>query len=89
MRQEYHITSLVVHAAPSAVAQITADIEALAGADIHAISDQAKFVVTLEGESQASILKNIEAINALNGVLSSSLVYHQVEPVEEKSEETP
>lgn len=89
MRQEYHVTSLVVHAAPSAVTQVTAGIEALTGADIHAISDQAKFVVTLEGESQASILKNIEAINALNGVLSSSLVYHQVEPIAEKSEETP
>ena len=89
MSQEYHVTSLVVHAAPNAVAQVQKDIEALEGADIHAVTDEGKFVVTLEGETQTSILSNVEAINALNGVLSSSLVYHQVEPIEEKSEETP
>ncbi|MCZ4335865.1 chaperone NapD [Shewanella colwelliana] len=89
MSQEYHVTSLVVHAAPTAVTQVQKDIEALTGTDIHAVTDEGKFVVTLEGETQASILNNVEAINALNGVLSSSLVYHQVEPIEEKSEETP
>ncbi|KIO36740.1 chaperone NapD [Shewanella sp. cp20] len=89
MTQEYHVTSLVVHAAPGKVEQITADIDALVGADIHAITDEGKFIITLEGATQGAILDNVEAINALSGVLSSSLVYHQVEPLEEKSEETP
>lgn len=89
MNQEYHVTSLVVHAAPNAVTQVRNEIDALIGADIHAVTDEGKFVVTLEGETQASILDNVEAINALSGVLSSSLVYHQVEPIEEESEETP
>ncbi|ASJ97758.1 MULTISPECIES: chaperone NapD [Shewanella] len=89
MTQEYHVTSLVVHASPSAVTQVTADINALAGADIHAVTDEGKLVITLEGATQGAILDNVEAINALSGVLSSSLVYHQVEPLEEKSEETP
>ncbi|MCG9713883.1 chaperone NapD [Shewanella insulae] len=89
MTQEYHVTSLVVHAAPGQVANVTEDINALAGADIHAVTDEGKFIITLEGATQGAILDNVEAINALSGVLSSSLVYHQVEPLEEKSEETP
>jgi nitrate reductase NapD len=44
-------------------------------------------VVTLEGSSQRAILDNIEAINALSGVLSASLIYHQVEPLAQESEE--
>ncbi|WP_299797614.1 chaperone NapD [uncultured Shewanella sp.] len=83
MSQEYHVTSLVVHAAPKAISQIETKIRALNGADIHAVTDEGKFVITLEGVTQASILDNVEAINALEGVLNSSLIYHQVEPTQE------
>ncbi len=83
MSQEYHITSLVVHAAPKAVSQVETNIRALTGADIHAVTDEGKLVVTLEGEKQATILDNVEAINALEGVLNTSLIYHQVDPIEE------
>ncbi|QLE84194.1 MULTISPECIES: chaperone NapD [Shewanella] len=89
MSQEYHVTSLVVHAAPKALVEVKHNIDVLPGTEIHAVTDEGKLVVTLEGETQASILDNVEAINALTGVLSSSLVYHQVEPLKEKSEETP
>ncbi|RTR40249.1 sorbose reductase [Shewanella canadensis] len=83
MSQEYHITSLVVHAVPKSVSQVETNIRALAGADIHAVTDEGKFVVTLEGETQGAILDNVEAINALEGVLNTSLIYHQVDPTEE------
>ncbi len=83
MSQEYHVTSLVVHAAPKAVSKVETNIRALTGADIHAVTDEGKFVVTLEGETQAAILDNVEAINALEGVLNASLIYHQVDPTQE------
>ncbi len=88
MSQEYHVTSLVVHASPNLVSQVRNDISALEGADIHAETDEGKLVITLEGATQGSILNNVETINALNGVLSSNLVYHQVESIEENNEET-
>lgn len=87
MSQEYHVTSLVVHAAPKVLQQVEANIRALVGTDIHAITPEGKLVVTLEGSSQRAILDNIEAINALSGVLSASLIYHQVEPLAQESEE--
>lgn len=93
MSQEYHVTSLVVHAAPNTLQQVEANIHALVGCDIHAVTPEGKLVVTLEGDSQKAILDNVEAINALSGVLSASLIYHQVEPLEQEllekeSEET-
>lgn len=87
MSQEFHITSLVIHAAPKSVEDIKQRLSALVGAEIHAVTDEGKFVVTLEGETQGSILDNVEAINAFEGVINSSLIYHQVDPVEKKSEE--
>ncbi|MCL1050262.1 chaperone NapD [Shewanella abyssi] len=87
MSKEFHITSLVVHAASKSVADIKQRLSALEGAEIHAVTDEGKFVVTLEGETQRSILDNVEAINALEGVINSSLIYHQVDSEEQKSEE--
>ncbi|WOT05614.1 chaperone NapD [Shewanella youngdeokensis] len=87
MRQEFHITSLVVHAAAKSVADIKQSLSALEGTEIHAVTDEGKFVVTIEGETQGAILDNVEAINALEGVINSSLIYHQVDPAEQKSEE--
>ncbi|ABM01185.1 chaperone NapD [Shewanella amazonensis] len=89
MTQEYHVTSLVVHAAPSQANVISDAIDALPGAEVHATSPEGKLVVTLEGSTQRAILDNVEAINALNGVLSSSLIYHQSEQEQQVSEETP
>lgn len=89
MSQEYHVTSLVVHAAPKAVSQVEADISALHGTDIHAVTDEGKLVITLEGETQRSILDNVEAINALEGVLNSSLIYHQVDDLKDINQDQP
>ncbi|MCH1929615.1 chaperone NapD [Shewanella sp. A25] len=88
MSQEYHVTSLVVHAAPHALQQVEVSIAALKGCDIYAVTKEGKLVVTLEGHSQKAILDNVEAINALTGVLSASLIYHQVDSLAQESEET-
>ena len=87
MSQEYHVTSLVVHAVPKAASQVEMQIRALPGAEIHAVTDAGKFVITLEGETQRSILDNVEAINAIEGVLNCSLIYHQVDAEQEEQAE--
>ncbi|WP_076416597.1 chaperone NapD [Shewanella sp. UCD-KL12] len=86
MSQEYHVTSLVIHAAPKAISQVETQVRALTGAEIHAVTDAGKFVITLEGETQKSILDNVEAINAIEGVLNSSLIYHQVDEAEQAAD---
>ncbi|GGI78093.1 chaperone NapD [Shewanella gelidii] len=89
MTQEYHVSSLVVLVTPEAMSEVSSEIRALPGTEIHAVTEEGKVIVTLEGETQKAILSNVEKINALKGVLSNSLIYHQVEPLEQESEETP
>lgn len=79
MSTTYHITSLVVHANSNCIDSIRNKITALKGADVHAISDEGKLIVTLEGDTQQAILDNVSMINTLDGVINTSLVYHQVD----------
>ena len=76
-REEFHVSSLVVLAQPAQRHQLAERIATLEGAEIHAVSEEGKLVVTLEGASQRPIMAAIDAISAMPGVLSASLIYHQ------------
>ncbi len=79
MSAEIHISSLVVHARPEGLEFIEATIGSLGGAEVHGASAQGKLVVTLETVNEGEMLTRIDAINRIEGVLSVSLIYHQVE----------
>ena len=63
---ELHICSLVVHAVPSKAQAVHEAIGDLDGTEIHAVTAAGRMVVTLE---------------QLHGVISTALVFHQVETV--------
>ncbi len=46
MKQEFHVSSLVVLTQPSLRHQLADEIATLEGAEIHAVSDEGKLVVT-------------------------------------------
>ena len=77
---EVHISSMVVHAVPDQLGSVKTSIENLPGTEIHAESDTGKLVVVVESETQTYITDVIEKIGALEHVLSTALVYHQIEP---------
>ncbi len=79
MSTEIHISSLVVHARPEGMESIETTIGSLGGAEVHGASAQGKLVVTLETISEGEMLTQIDAINRIEGVLSVSLIYHQVD----------
>lgn len=87
-RAEFHVSSLVVLTQPSLRHRLAEQIGALDGAEIHAVSDEGKLVVTLEGPSQRPIMDAIDAINALPGVLSAALIYHQFDEGDAQGEES-
>lgn len=87
MSNELHISSLIVHGKTIRKAEIAAAINTLPGAEIHAISEQGKFVVTLETASEAEIISHIDHINRIDGVLSTVLVYHHWEDLDALEEE--
>ncbi|WP_321149812.1 chaperone NapD [Aeromonas jandaei] len=82
MSQEFHVSSLVVLTQPILRHQLAEEIAALDGAEIHAVTDEGKLVVTLEGASQRPIMAAIDAIQALPGVLSAALIYHQFDELD-------
>ncbi len=76
---EVHISSLVVHVLPQHLDSIKKQIEAFDSAEIYGDSPEGKIVVVLETENQGFITDTIDAINNLPNVLSTVLVYHQIE----------
>ncbi|MBP2313903.1 chaperone NapD [Azospirillum soli] len=88
MAKETHISSIVVHARPEAAGGIRATIESLPGMEVHAVSPLGKMIVTLETESEADIVTNLNTISLLDGVYAATLVFHSVEDLTD-SEEAP
>lgn len=76
---EVHISSLVVHAVPEYLSLIKRQIESFAGAEIYGESAAGKLVVVIETQNQGYITDTIDAINQLEHVLSTALVFHQIE----------
>jgi nitrate reductase NapD len=76
---EVHISSLVVHCSPEHLCEVKEQIEQNDNAEIYGDSPEGKIVVVLETENQGFITDTIEAINNLPNVLSTALVYHQIE----------
>ncbi|EJB5281721.1 chaperone NapD [Vibrio vulnificus] len=84
---EVHISSLVVHVAPEHLGTIKTQIEAIENAEIYGDSPEGKIVVVLETENQGFVTDTIETINNLPNVLSTVLVYHQIETVLDDTDE--
>ena len=78
-QQEVHISSMVVHVKPDHLQTVKNDIEQLPGTEIHGEADNGKIVVVLETQSQGYITDIIEKINNFEYVLSTAMVYHQIE----------
>ncbi|MDP2572207.1 chaperone NapD [Vibrio penaeicida] len=86
---EVHISSLVVHVSPEHLSRTKSRIEEFENAEVFGDSPEGKIVVVLETENQGFITDTIDAINNLPDVLSTVLVYHQIETdLEDKDENT-
>lgn len=83
----YHITSLFVLSRPTSRHEVASAIAQMPGAEVHAVTEEGKLVITLEGAAQRTIIDCIDAINALPGVISASLIYHQFDESEEPCED--
>ena len=74
-----HIASLVVHCRPEKLAAANAQISALPNVEIPASDERAKLVVLMEMHDESELLRRIDEIEAVPGVVSATLVFHQVD----------
>jgi nitrate reductase NapD len=79
MRAEWHISSLVIHAFPTALMLVLAELDAIDGLEVHAATRDGRVVATLETPHESDILAALARINGLEGVLSVALAYHHVD----------
>ncbi|WJF91949.1 chaperone NapD [Paraburkholderia bonniea] len=84
---ELHIAGIVVHAQQTRLDAIRQAIGLLPGAEVHAVSELGKLVVTLEGRSAFDVTQQIGAIHVLPGVYSAALVYQHHEDLESLNKE--
>lgn len=85
--QEVHISSLVVHVQPAYLAAVKTAILQLPNTEIHGESEAGKIIVVLETQNQGYVTDTIDKINNLEHVLTTFLVYHQIEHFDSQSED--
>jgi len=74
-----HIASLLVQAWPNRIAALTPQLNALGGVEVHHSDPGGRIIVTIEAPDDRRLLAAIAEIEAADGVVTASLVYHQVE----------
>ena len=74
-----HISSLVVQVRPEALIGARQSIAVLPGAEIHGEDASGKLVVVLDTADEAEILSAIAQIHDLPGVITASLIYHEID----------
>lgn len=78
---EIHVSSLVIQHIAGHDAALMAAVSAMDGVEWHA-AQNGKAVVTVVTETEAQVLDRVDSINALPGVLTTTLVYHHYEEAE-------
>jgi len=79
---EVHISSLVVRAQPNYLSLLINQISSFDDAEVFGSSVEGKIVVVVETSQQKFVSELIDKINALKGVLSTSLIFHQVDDLQ-------
>ncbi len=82
MSKELHVTSLVLQVIPEKMSAVRQAIMAMENAEL-SVNDEVKLVVIIEGTSRRGLVDVVDAVGDLPGVLSSSMVYHQSEVLDE------
>jgi len=81
MNDEFHVSSLVVQTVPLHVHSVQEAIARLSGTEIKAVTIGGQIIALLETKSEAEFLMRFTEIEHLPRVVSTMLVFHQVETV--------
>ena len=74
-----NISSVIVHAKPTRLSSVRGNLEQIPGVEIHAATDDGRLVVTIETDTDGETTSTFDRINAMDGVVSCAMVYHQFE----------
>ncbi|ATG74381.1 chaperone NapD [Zobellella denitrificans] len=84
---EWHVASLVVYCRPELMGPAQEAISAMDGVEVPVSGEQGKLVVAIEGPTQKSVVSRIDQIALLEGILSTTLIYHEFAELEAGEEQ--
>ncbi len=82
-----NINGLLVHANPKRISDVAERLATLDGVEVHEMTDDGRFVVTVEDVGGNDPGDAVLEIHRMDGVLSAALVFHHKE--EDESADTP
>jgi nitrate reductase NapD len=75
------ISGVVVRTHPERATAVKSRLCSLPGVEVHAVSKEGRMVVTIENPA-VSMIDTINSLNDIEGVLSTSLIYHHADELE-------
>ena len=73
------IAGVVVYARPGHIRTVEQAVSVQPGVEVHAVSEDGKLVVTIEGESRGEVADMIYKLDRLDGVMNAAMVYEHSE----------
>ncbi len=83
---EHNICGVLVMTNPETIAMVEGNLNAINGVEVHASSPEGKLVVTVEDTVDESCINSVGSLTTVDGVISTSLIYHHSEPEEAEQE---
>ncbi|MFO1376610.1 MAG: chaperone NapD [Steroidobacteraceae bacterium] len=80
-----NITGIVVNASPGCADAVRHALTGIVGVEVHAVTPEGRMVVTVERPDDREVKEAFDAIGRVDGVLSTALIYHHDEPLDEES----
>ncbi len=74
-----NICSVVIHTNPERASVVRSTIEEIEGVEVHGGVDEGKLIVTVEMEDDSKMADTITGFTHVEGVLSTSMIYHHYE----------
>ncbi|MDH5648687.1 MAG: chaperone NapD [Gammaproteobacteria bacterium] len=74
-----HIAGVVLRVQPQRIEEVCKSMTGLEGVELHAVDNDGRLVVTIEGEERQEVADSIFKLDSLKYVLSSSMVYEESE----------
>lgn len=75
-----NICGVLVHALPARIDEVSAQLAALNGVEVHQVAEGGRIVVTLEDTPTTLAVDQLASVHRIDGVVAAALVYHQFEP---------
>lgn len=85
--QESHISSFIVFCQAEKQQAVEQALKNQTDLELYGSDEKGKFVIVTEAKHQGIIMDRIDLISAIDGVINTSMVYHQVAAIDELEDE--